>query len=261
MRALFKLVLLAVIACISFFGGIGWWIGDGDPPTKSDLIVVLSGAYSRPFYAATLFAEGMGQEVWISQPKPNRAQRLIEELGVLHPREQVIQTAILAKRGVPVSKIKLYGPDVDSTVDEAVALRRQLGDTGKKLLVVTSSYHVRRSRIILSHYLPHAVLRVVATPYEDVDALWWRRKELAEKSIVEPFKLGMYLLKWAAGRLPEPPMAEPASEPPFDMPAQAGIQDPKALGPGLPSGEENRPPLGTRRWLRQVRRGDGSHLK
>lgn len=228
MRLLFKSVLYTAVAAGAFIGGVALWIGGEDKPTPSDLIVVLSGAYSRSFYAATLYSQGMGPQVWVSQPKVERVQTMIEELGILDPREPLIHTAILAKRGVPVSKIKLYGPEVDSTVDEAMALRRELGDTTKKLLVVTSAYHVRRSRLILRHYLPHAILRVVATPYEDGERwTWWRHKPLAQSATLEPFKLANYLAHWATGSLPivaDAPVRERRSttEPP-DAGAGSGV--------------------------------------
>lgn len=210
MRFFLRLIVFIAIAPVLFFGGISWWIQGADKPSQADLIVVLSGAYSRSFYAASLFAERYAPEVWISQPKVPRVDKMIDDLGVLHPHEPIIHTAILAKQGVPVSKIRLYGPDVDSTVDEALALRRELGDTTKKLLVVTSCYHVRRSRIILEHYLPHALIEVVATPYDETDPRWWRHKDLAENAILEPFKMGYYLFAWVTGSLPLAPPAAPS---------------------------------------------------
>ena len=178
--------------------GFGWWIDCGDQPAKSDILVVLAGDYYRPAFAAELYAQGYAPEVWISRPKRDASLAKLDGLGIRLPTEESVNRQILVKRGVPDKRVHLYGRAVNSTADEASALREEFPAAGKKILVVTSRYHVRRSRLIFRRLLPDADVRVVSAPFDASQKRWWKDKELAENAPLEIMKTIFYL---AGGRM------------------------------------------------------------
>lgn len=187
------LVLLLIIgsARLALFG-VGWWIDFGEEPVKSDILVVLAGDYARSALAAQLYARGYAPGVWVSRPKRPSAYVKLDELGLRLPSEESIVRQILVKRGVPDRNVHLYGRDVNSTADEASELGREFPTAGKTILVVTSRYHARRSRIIFRRLLPEADIRVAA-PSADSERNWWKDKELAQNALLEMFKLPYFL--------------------------------------------------------------------
>ena len=201
LRLALHLVTLALVAvgsaAVAAFG-VGWWIDFGQQPVKSDVMVVLAGGYARPAYAADLYARGFAPEVWISRPRRISAHAQLEGLGIRLPREESINRDILAKRGVPTKRIHLYGDGVNSTADEAAALREAFPSRGKNILVVTSRFHARRARMVFRRLMPEANIVVAATPYENFTAKWWEDKELASNAVLEMFKTVFFV---AGGRI------------------------------------------------------------
>ncbi|HEX4048386.1 MAG TPA: YdcF family protein [Elusimicrobiota bacterium] len=194
-------VLLALLAAASALlarRAIGWWIDSSDQPVKSDILVVLAGDYSRPVFAAKLYARGYAPDVWISRPERDPALVELERYGIHLPQEDELDRKILVIGGVPETRIHLYGRDVGSTADEADALRREFPPAGKKILIVTSRFHARRARLIFRRLLPGADIRVVAEPYPPNRIAWWKDKDLVGDAILEPLKTIFFL---TGGRL------------------------------------------------------------
>ena len=178
--------------------GIGWWIDFSDRPVKSDVLVLLEGEYSRSLFAAELYAQGYAPEIWLSRPRPSTSDVELEKFGIRLPNDETINRQILVKRGVPDDRIRLYGHGAVSTADEALALSREFPPAGKKILVVTSRYHARRSRIIFRRLLPEADVRVVAAPFTASQKRWWKDKEMSENAPLEIMKTIYFM---AGGRM------------------------------------------------------------
>jgi uncharacterized SAM-binding protein YcdF (DUF218 family) len=136
-------------------------------------------------------------EVWAARPLVSSEAGLIARYGFKLPREEDINRAILLRHGVPAAKVHPYGEGTRSTYDEGVALRAALDTQGKRILFVTSRFHVRRARMILRRALPGADVRVVATPYESFRSPWWKDQDLSRFAVLEAAKTVFYL---AGGR-------------------------------------------------------------
>jgi len=196
-----RLLKLAVLCAASaiFMAGLaawapGWFIDFSDEPRKADMIVVLAGAASRPFYAADLFKRGLAGEVWLSRPYRSPADLKAVSIGVNIPAEEENSRAILLRSGVPAGRIHLYGDSIMSTANEAAALRRAANPSGKTVLVVTSRWHARRAKWVFRHDLPEADVLVCATPYEEFSRRWWSSQDLARAAVLESAKMLYYLL-------------------------------------------------------------------
>jgi uncharacterized SAM-binding protein YcdF (DUF218 family) len=148
-----------------------FWIVD-DAPEPSDVIIVLSGDnYDavRAARAAALFRAGLAPHVVAT----GRSLRSYASTTDLMKRD-------LVDHGVPASAIIPLTHRADDTREEAVAVSEFVASHGwKKILLVTSNYHTRRSEYIYQRCLPPGTqLRVISAPDIEYDPQsWWRTRE------------------------------------------------------------------------------------
>jgi len=183
--------LLLAGLCAAAFLGLGEWLRNEDPLERADAIVVLGGDYSRAFHGADLFLQGYAPLVCVICPRVPSRERLLEDLGIPHPREAEIYRDILLKKGVPGAVVALLGESLVSTVDEAEAAARRF-PAGSRILVVTSPYHVRRAKMVFRDHLEGRDVRVVGSAYEPYPSRWWTDKEAAGNVLLELHKILFY---------------------------------------------------------------------
>lgn len=172
----------------------GYWLLNSDNPQKADAIVVLAGNPTRAFYAADLYLKGHAPEVYISKPIRLHHEKLLDELGVPFPYAEEIYRQVLLKKGVPDSHIQVFGKSSISTVEEAEAIKELLKGSKKRLLVITSPYHTKRTKMIIRDVLEGYDVIVVATPYEPFPKKWWTDQDSARNVVLEAFKILFYKL-------------------------------------------------------------------
>jgi uncharacterized SAM-binding protein YcdF (DUF218 family) len=185
---IFILVLCAVLylARVPLLRLAGeFWVVD-EPPETSDVIVVLSGDNydaERATRAASLFKSGMAPRVVAT----GRALRSYATTTDLMKRD-------LVEHGVPESAIVPFTHKADDTREEAAAVSEFVRSHGwKKILLVTSNYHTRRSQYIYEHVLPSSdQLLTVAAPDSDYDPNYWWRTRTGVKIFFH--ELGGYLV-------------------------------------------------------------------
>lgn len=171
---IFFVVLLAVLYLLRVpllrFAG-EFWIVD-DAPESSDVIIVLSGDnYDavRAARAAALFRAAMAPHVLAT----GRSLRSYATTTDLMKRD-------LVDHGVPATAIIPLTHRADDTREEAVAVSEFVAAHGwKRILLVTSNYHTRRSQYIYERTLPPGTqLRVISAPDVEYDPQsWWRTRE------------------------------------------------------------------------------------
>jgi uncharacterized SAM-binding protein YcdF (DUF218 family) len=162
-----------------------FWVVDEAPET-SDVIVVLSGDNydaERATRAASLFKSGMAPRVLAT----GRALRSYATTTDLMKRD-------LVEHGVAADAIVPFTHKADDTRDEAAAVSEFIASHGwKKILLVTSNYHTRRSQYIYEHALPSSdQLLTVAAPDSDYDPNYWWRTRTGVKIFFH--ELGGYLV-------------------------------------------------------------------
>jgi uncharacterized SAM-binding protein YcdF (DUF218 family) len=162
-----------------------FWVVD-EPPETSDVIVVLSGDNydaERATRAASLFKSGMAPRVLAT----GRALRSYATTTDLMKRD-------LVEHGVPDGAIVPFTHKADDTRDEAAAVSEFVASHGwKKILLVTSNYHTRRSQYIYEHTLPaNDQLLTVAAPDSDYDPNYWWKTRTGVKIFFH--ELGGYLV-------------------------------------------------------------------
>ncbi|MBI4191160.1 MAG: YdcF family protein [Betaproteobacteria bacterium] len=187
------LALTAVVS-LAALGYAGRWLSAADAPQPADAIIVLGGAFERTLYAADLYASGQASRIYLSQPAREGSHRLLDELGLKIPTEHEISLAILQRKGVPTAHVLSFPATSLSTADEAEQLKQLFAGQRLAVLIVTSSYHIRRSRMVFSDGFAgsEVTLRFVATPYEPYAVDWWHDQESARNTVLELAKIIYY---------------------------------------------------------------------
>jgi uncharacterized SAM-binding protein YcdF (DUF218 family) len=112
----------------------------------ADALVVLSGSSTyreRTRYAAQLFNEGRAPKIILTNDNLQSGWSPAEERNPYFVERAATE---LRQRGVPADKIEVVPGVVNSTYDEAQALRTFVSERGlKSFLVVTSAYQSRRA--------------------------------------------------------------------------------------------------------------------
>ena len=146
------------------------WIDD-DAPQRSDVIVVLGGdnyEADRAARAAELFKAGWAPTVVAS----GRFLRSYASSADLTERD-------LTERGVPTQDIVQLTHRAENTSEEIEVIYRLAAQKyWKKILIVTSNYHTRRTKMICERLFPVKMeVRVIAAPDADYDPdSWWRSR-------------------------------------------------------------------------------------
>lgn len=207
----FFTVLLAIFAAVLLFFG-GRWLPVEGIPQPADYIVVMGGSPSRALYAADLYKRDMAPQVLVSNQWRAPMMQELDKLGVEYCPGEELDTAILRAKGVPQNAISQFGNRNMSTAQEAMELQKRFAGQSVSLLVVTSTYHVRRTGLILDEYMPCCEHLVVGSPYEPFASDWWNDRESARALVLESAK---YLYFLFGGRfVSTPPPAEESQETP-----------------------------------------------
>jgi uncharacterized SAM-binding protein YcdF (DUF218 family) len=168
-----------------------------DPLEKADAVLSLAGDQRRPRYAADLFLQGYAR--WfIITPLPLESQRQRE-------RYTNYVRNVALRMGVPEEAILLV-PDVgNTTFEEAKNVKRFLEQNNiNSLLVVTSPWHTRRSRLIFQDVFENSDKHISIQPMSDNvyghwahtyrPEEWWTYKLGREPTLSEYVKLAAYLI-------------------------------------------------------------------
>jgi uncharacterized SAM-binding protein YcdF (DUF218 family) len=193
LQAVGALTLLGLALGAGLVLTAGWWLRMDDAPKKADAIVILAGDARRAIFAADLYKQGLAPVIYVSRPLHEPPQALCD-LGFDCPRQEDQMLRVLAAKGVPLDAIRVYGRDLMSTVEEAEQLKLALGPEPKTLLVVTSPYHCRRAKLILSGILRGREFIMSPTPYERFDRLWWKHQGSSGAVVSEVAKFVFHFL-------------------------------------------------------------------
>ena len=149
--------------------GSFWTVDEG--PVASDAIVILGDdnyGGDRAARAADLLKAGWAPRVVAS----GRYLRPYASIAELEARD-------LTDHGVPATAIVRLDHRAEDTREEAIAISQLISSRGwKRIILVTSNFHTRRSRYICERtFPPGTALRVVAARDSDFDPdNWWHSR-------------------------------------------------------------------------------------
>lgn len=165
-----------------------FWVR-ADPPANSDVIVILSDddfTADRATRAADLYRDG-----W--------APRVVGSGRWLRPYLSVadLMQRDLEARGVPHKAIIPFAHDAPDTLEElrGVAQFAKQHDW-KRIMIVTSNYHTRRTRYLCDHVFPSGVhVLVESAPDHEYDPDSWWRTRMGLKTFFHE-SVGMVVALW-----------------------------------------------------------------
>lgn len=165
-----------------------FWV-KSDPPASSDVIVVLSDddfTADRSTRAADLYHDGWAPRVVGS----GRWLRPYLSIAELMQRD-------LEARGVPHQAIIPFAHNAANTLEELKGIRGFSEQHGwKRIMIVTSNYHTRRTRYLCDHVFPADVhVLVVAAPDHEYDPDSWWKTRAGLKTFFHEFA-GMFVAIW-----------------------------------------------------------------
>jgi uncharacterized SAM-binding protein YcdF (DUF218 family) len=165
----------------------GWVVED--TLERSDAILVLGddNFYAdRATRASQVFRQGLAPIVVAS------GRRLRPYAGVAELIEHD-----LIERGVPKDKILRVAHDADSTREEAIALAQVAKQKKwRSVIVVTSNFHTRRARYIVSHvFSKDTKIRITGARDGNFDPERWWEKRISIKDLVREIA-GMIVAIW-----------------------------------------------------------------
>ena len=174
-------------------GTAGIWLSTEDDLVSSDAIIVLAGRLNeRAEYASDLYHKGYAPVIFISRPEREKTFKQLEKYGIYYPYAEEVNRKVLVARGVPPERIKFLGNGSISTAEEAHHINRVFGASNTKIIIVTSPFHVRRTRMILNDKVSKCDILVVGTPYSSFKKRWWTDQGSARQVILEIFKILYY---------------------------------------------------------------------
>jgi uncharacterized SAM-binding protein YcdF (DUF218 family) len=173
-----------------------------DPLEQADGIAVLSGdETTRCPKAADLFLHGWAPRILLTKGYSPDEELALKRYGVRELESHEKCLAILRFYNVPAQAVEVLDGYNESTADEAHRLRRYLqGQKMKRLIVVTSSFHTRRSRLLLRRVLrgTGVEVSVQAAPANFLfdPQEWWTRRRDSTTLLWEYQKLIFYALRY-----------------------------------------------------------------
>lgn len=192
-RAFFVILLVAILAIAAhrpILTATARYLIAQDPLGPADVIVVLSGGFGdeRVRQAADLYHQRLAPIVLLSGGE--------EMVGISIPELQRRQAL---GHGVPESALRVE-PGSTSTADQARFLRPMLEGMGvRRALVVTSSFHTRRTRYLFRRTFHSSPVEIRVYPVQqDVFQLsdWWTRDWETEQVVLEYIKLALAVLRY-----------------------------------------------------------------
>jgi uncharacterized SAM-binding protein YcdF (DUF218 family) len=148
-----------------------FWVLD-EPAAQSDALVVLGDdnfGGDRAFHAAELYREGVAPSVVASGRLLRRNTGMAE-----------IMQRDLEAFGVPAASIVPLASRAENTREEAGEVAKLIHARGwKRVIIVTSNYHARRTRFIYGRVLPASVtFRVSSARDAEFDpSRWWETRQ------------------------------------------------------------------------------------
>jgi uncharacterized SAM-binding protein YcdF (DUF218 family) len=173
-----------------------FWVVD-EPAAQSDALIVLGDdnyAGDRAFHAAELYREGVAPVVVAC------GRMLRRNAGIAEVMQHDLESF-----GVPGASIVPLAHRAENTQEEAAEVARLIHTRGwKRVMVVTSNYHARRTRFIYGRVLPPSIsFRVSGARDSEFDpSRWWQTRQGQKLFLTE--LVGYVVARWELRGSPAP---------------------------------------------------------
>ena len=175
-RTLQALGAVVAIYLLMFYTPLLWWMAFplkvSAPPTNADAIVVFAGGVGESGKAGGGFQERVSQAVALY--KGGHAPRVIFSSGfVFTLREAEVMKAVAVDNGIPPEAI-LLEEHAANTFENVAFTNRILSEHGwRRVLLVSSPYHMRRAMLTWRHTAPDIAVTPTPVPQSEFYASNW----------------------------------------------------------------------------------------
>lgn len=199
LRAFAGVLLLALLLGGYAFANLGRYLSTEDPLEQADAIAVLAGTrMDRALEAVDVYQRGFAPRIVITRMATEQSFAVLAERGIHIPADVDNTRDVLRKLGVPAEAILIPDRVHDNTAQEAQTLRElAVSNRWRRMIVVTSRYHLRRARFAVRRELARTGTEIVmhGSRYESVTPdRWWTRRADWRWVVSESGKLVAYEL-------------------------------------------------------------------
>jgi uncharacterized SAM-binding protein YcdF (DUF218 family) len=173
--------LLCILALVCFLPFAGRFLVREDPLAASDAIFVLAGGtVDRWLEGVELYRERHAPLIVLSPGRLDQAEMDVRAKGIRWPSDAELARDAILQLGVPSDVVQIMPGNLDNTAQEAEAFHRFVNQTGwRRVIVVTSPYHTRRTRFAFRREFAGSPVELVirASRFDESDPpRWWRHR-------------------------------------------------------------------------------------
>ena len=132
----------------------------------------------REMEAAKLYHAGWASRVVIVRGARREESKALQDLGIEVGETWELSREVLIRQGVPASAILVPKDEAAGTLEELRAVYRALGSKDTPVILVTSKFHTRRTRLTWHHVTEgrsQAIVRSASRDPFDPNR-WWRER-------------------------------------------------------------------------------------
>lgn len=192
---LLAVLLLTAFAYVLLLQQIGAFLIVEDSLRPATAIVALAGQTPfRELEAARLYRAGLAPQVIIVREAPDAEAAALQQLGIKKNQTWELSRAVLIQQGVPYSAIIIPLEEGIGTLEELEAVYTSLDTKTAPVILVTSKFHTRRTRLIWQYVTKgrsHPIVRGASGDPFDSNQ-WWQRRRFALAVVREYMGLANY---------------------------------------------------------------------
>lgn len=198
-RTTAAVLVLLVIAALSFLPFAGRYLVYEDPLAHADAIVVLAGArVERWLEGVDLYRERWAPRIIVSPGRVEDAELQLHRMGIRFPSDAELARDAMIQMNVPPAVVTTLTGSLDNTAQEAAAIHElSARNHWTRVIVVTSKYHTRRARFAFTREFKGASVEILmrASRYDRATPeRWWTDRADSRYVISELQKLIAYRL-------------------------------------------------------------------
>ncbi len=190
-------ILLVAFAPAPILRQVAAFLVIEDPLRPALAIVALAGQTPfREMEAARLYHTGLAPQVIIVGVGPSAESKALEEQGFKIPQTWELSREVLIQRGIPATAIIVRSIKAGGTLEELRAVYGAITDKAAPVILVTSKFHTRRTRLIWSHVSEGRSQPIVRAASQDPfdPNNWWKRRSFALSVVREYLGLANHYL-------------------------------------------------------------------
>jgi uncharacterized SAM-binding protein YcdF (DUF218 family) len=151
-----------------------------DPLRPAAAIVALGGQTPfREIEAAKLYHAGWAPQVFVVREAASDESQALQQLGIKKPQSWELSRAVLVQQGVPLSALVIPKGEGIGTLEELQAVYSALEHKNAAVILVTSKYHTRRTRLTWNYLTAgrsQPIVRAASQDPFDPDHWWQKRR-------------------------------------------------------------------------------------